>query len=104
MARNSSPARTEKNGSIAVEASSSVGLKTEASDRPSWIEMTRPASSTASNDIDRMKPSDRPMTSSIGAARSTGIVPAVVPAPLARATVRAAAKPNLTSVGTEWWP
>ena len=99
--RNTSPARTEKNGSIAVEASSCVGLKTEASDRPSWIEMTRPDTSTAWKPIDRMKPSDMPMISSTGAARMSGIDPAVAPAVLAKATARAAARPNLTNVGIE---
>ena len=101
MARNRRPARTEKNGSMAVAASSSVGLKTEASDRPSWIEMTRPETSMAWKPIDRMKPSAVPMISSMGAARSRGKAPAFMPAPLERAIVSAAARPNLTSVGIE---
>ena len=104
IARNRRPARTEKNGSIAVEACSCVGLKTEPSERPSWIEMTRPANSTAWNESDRMNPSERPMTSSIGAASTSGRVPAVPPAGTASATVRAAARPNLSSVGMAWWP
>ena len=78
-----------------------MGLKMAPSDRPSWIEITRPASSIASNAMERMKPRESPITNSIGAAMISGAEPADAPAPFTRATVNAAEMPNLTSVGTE---